>query len=849
MEVKTSVRNLVEFLFRSGSIDNSIGYGSDESMALGSKIHRMIQQSMGTNYAPEVLLKFVYETPRYNIVIEGRADGIIQEKWLESPGYYLKNKDEELNQELTESSFDQITIDEIKTTAKSLDYLKEPVLVHLAQAKVYAFIYAHQKNLPMIRVRMTYVHSESLEKKYFFEDYTLQSLEKWFSELIENYKRWADFEISWKEKRQLAIKALEFPFPYREGQRELAISAYQTIKEKKKLYLEAPTGVGKTISTVFPTVKAMGEGLVDKIFYLTAKTITRTVAEDTFHILRKNGLSFKTVTITAKEKICPMDKTDCNPDFCPYANGHFDRINDTIYEIITNEDSIDRSVIERYAAKNIVCPFELSLDLSLFSDAIICDYNYVFDPHASLKRYFAGDAKGDYAFLVDEAHNLVDRGREMFSAVLWKEDFLELKRDLKEALETQAKTKIFAKPSLVLRITKALDRCNKELLALKKDCRNCVILEEIDHFASLLNSLNTAVDLYLSEDKSPSEIRKKVMDFYFEVSHFLMIYERLNEHYTIYAELTDNDGFYVKLLCVNPRTNLQEVMKKGRSTILFSATFLPIQYYKKLLGGDPEDYEIYAKSTFNPENRLLVVGRDVTSKYSRRNELEYHRIASYIYEIVNAKAGNYIVFFPSYAFMTQVFDAYETSFYDKEQETLIVQQEKMSEEDREYFLRYFDRKNHIIMDGTTLPDMQKPPIVGVKDTLVAFCVLGGIFSEGIDLKEDELIGAIIVGTGLPLKCNEREILKDHFDEEGENGFQYAYQYPGMNKVLQAAGRVIRTAKDIGVVALLDERFLERQNLRLFPREWENFQVVSSATIADTVEEFWLSKEDIKRLES
>ncbi len=838
MEIKVSVRNLVEFIFRSGDIDNRIMSGSESAMEEGSRIHRLIQKSMGENYAPEVLLRYIYRTEHYNVVIEGRADGIINENWQDDAILGIENKKNELNADLKELRFDQITIDEIKTVSRSLDHIKEAVKVHLAQAKVYAYIYATQKKLPMIRVRMTYVHSETLEKKYFFEEYTVQELSTWFEELMLSYRRWTDFEYEWRNQRQASIKSIEFPFPYREGQRDLCVYGYQTIKEKKKLFLQAPTGTGKTISTLFPAIKSMGEELTEKIFYLTAKTITRTVAEETLNLLRNNGLLLKSVTITAKDKICPLEQTECNPDKCPYAKGHYDRINDTIYEIITNENSADRDVILKYATQHIVCPFELSLDISLFVDAIICDYNYVFDPHASLKRYFADGVKGEYTFLIDEAHNLVDRGREMYSAVLYKDDFLKLRRSIKEAMETQAVTKVFKKPSLARRIIKDLERCNKELLALKKECKNCVILESVDAFAGLVESLGSAMDLYLDEEKEPSDIRKEVLEFYFEISHFLYIYEKLNEHYTIYCENTENDVFYIKLFCVNPRDNLKEAMAKGRSAILFSATFLPIQYHKELLGGEKDDYEAYAKSIFNSEKRGLFIANDVTSKYSRRNTLEYHRIASYIYEVTRARKGNYMVFFPSYAFLNEVFACYKDSFWDEEEVSCLLQQEGMNEEDREYFLKAFEKNRQVHCGEDALPDHKDQYQDVSKETLIAFCVLGGVFSEGIDLKEDLLIGAIVVGTGLPLKCNEREILKEHFDETGKNGFNYAYRYPGINKVLQAAGRVIRTEDDIGVVALLDERFLERQNMAMFPREWSNYEIVNNMNVTETMESFW-----------
>lgn len=827
-EVRVSVRQLVEFILRNGDIDNRRTSSMENAMQEGSRLHRMIQRRMGSEYEAEVMLKYQYITPDYTILVEGRADGIITKLPQQISGDKLPENQLSLGQFDMGEEMPQVTIDEIKCVARDLEYVTAPVEVHLAQAKVYAFIYATQQNLPMIRVRMTYCNIETEELKYFTEEYTRIQLTEWFEDLMNQYKKWADFQYQWGIARQNSIKNLQFPFPYRKGQRELAVYVYQTIKEKKKLFMEAPTGVGKTLSTVFPAVKSMGEGLTERIFYLTAKTITRTVAEDSVDIMREKGLSLKSLTITAKEKVCPLDKAECNPAVCPRAKGHYDRINDAIYQAITESDRIDRSVIERVATEYEVCPFELSLDVSLFSDMIICDYNYVFDPHVSLKRFFADGNKGDYAFLIDEAHNLVDRGREMFSAVLVKEDFLALKRELNYVLERQPLTRQLKSPSVARRLVNALERCNKELLGMKKKCEDCLVLENADTFSGYLESLYTAMDQFLEEEED-SPIRQDVLEFYFEVSHFLLIYEKVDSNYIIYCKLQEDDTFALKLFCVNPRINLQEAMARGRSSILFSATLLPIQYHKQLLGGEATDYEAYAETTFSEKQRGLFIARDVTSKYTRRNEQEFRNIAAYIYEIIQAKTGNYMIFFPSHSFLSHIYEVFMEYYFNEETMDCVVQEEYMKEEQREEFLQAFEENavaNSADEEART------------KKSLIGFCVLGGIFSEGIDLKKDSLIGAVIVGTGLPQVCSERELLKEFFDEENGNGFDYAYRFPGMNKVLQAAGRVIRTADDVGIVALLDERFVGNSYRKLFPREWKNYQVVNQNTIGEEVQLFW-----------
>ncbi len=807
MEIKVSVRSLVEFILRSGDIDNRRISSVDNAMAEGSRIHRMIQRRMGADYHAEVSLRHSFDMGEYVIVIEGRADGIIADS--RNPG--------------------KVTIDEIKGTYRDLTRMKAPIGVHIAQAKCYAFIYALQNSLEKIKVRMTYCQIETEEIRYFEEEYEFKTLQEWFMEVLAQYRKWADFQSEWGRLRQESIKNMEFPFPYREGQKDLVTYVYRTIYHKRKLFIEAPTGVGKTISTVFPSVKAIGEGMGNKLFYLTAKTITRTVAEEAFSILREQGLQFKTVILTAKEKICFMEEVECNPDACPYARGHFDRINDAMYELLTARDCFSRESIEEYAGKHKVCPFEMCLDMSLFSDGIICDYNYVFDPHVYLRRFFSEGIKGEYLFLIDEAHNLVDRGREMYSAVLVKEDFLALKKTVR---------------LYDSKMEKQLEKCNRELLQLKRECETYKIVEYIDPFVRALTRLASDIDKFLEDhEREESPVKKDVLEFYFQVTHFLDIYERMDENYAVYTENESDGSFILKLFCMNPAVNLAECMARGRSSILFSATLLPIQYYKSLLGGTAEDYEAYAKSVFDPAKRALYIGRDVTSKYTRRSQMEYRNIAAYIHEIIKNRQGNYMVFLPSHAFLSEVYAAYMNYYCEEDQAECLLQEDHMNEQEREEFLNRFRENNSMVKEQMVTDTMLSEKIFmdieyDEDRTLIGFCVMGGIFSEGIDLKNDSLIGVIIVGTGLPQICNEREILKDFFQNRGERGFDYAYRYPGMNKVLQAAGRVIRTADDVGIVALLDERFLEISYQKMFPREWEHFESLGVLEIAKRVEKFW-----------
>ena len=847
-ELHTSVRNLVEFILHGGDIDNRSGRMITDAMMEGSKIHRKIQRSMGEDYQAEVPLALTIEAEEYMLVIEGRADGIA---YGEFPNQNSEKEayTQDTFLDRTGKSEEMVYIDEIKGVYRNVATMEAPVYVHKAQAMCYAYIYALQNHLDQIGVQMTYCNLDTEDVKLFQEVFAWDALADWFGNLIAEYRKWADWQIMWRRKRQESIQNLEFPYPYREGQRKLVGDVYRTIRRGKNLFLQAPTGVGKTISTIFPAVKAVGEELADRIFYLTAKTITATVAKETFGLLREQGYQAKIIQLTAKEKLClcgntaieqeaadqdnpypdfPQIKLECNPQNCPYAKGHFDRVNDAVFELLQASDLFTREEILAQARKHRVCPFELSLDVATWCDNILCDYNYVFDPNVYLKRFFQDSSKEKYLFLVDEAHNLVDRSREMYSATLYKEDILAVKKIMKPHNQAIART---------------LDKCNKAMLDFKRECENYSVCESVGVLTFYLMRLVSQMEEFFEKPREFPD-KKTVLDFYFELRNFVNIYDLVDENYVIYDEMQEDGRFMIKLFCVDPSKNLQKCIDKSVSTIFFSATLLPINYYKRLLSTKEDNYAIYAQSTFDETQRLLAFGRDVSTKYTRRGPAEYEKIARYIRAAIRSKKGNYMVFFPSYKMMQDVYDVFvrveresdtrigvavsdEPNIAEESLEeslTIIMQHSNMNEAEREEFLQAFEQE-----DG---------------GTLVAFCVMGGIFGEGIDLKNDRLIGAVIVGTGLPQISNEREILKQYYDKQGLSGFDYAFRYPGINKVLQAAGRVIRTQEDRGIIVLLDERFLQSDYNALYPREWKNRIVGNVETVDAEIRKFWENTKDV-----
>lgn len=778
-QISISVRDLVEFVMNSGDLDNRRTAGAKkEAMQEGSRLHRKIQKRMGGSYQAEVTMRHVVQEEAFRILIEGRADGVITE-----PGGSV--------------------IDEIKCMYLNINKLEEPVPVHLAQAMCYGYFWCLEKDLPSVGIQITYCQMETEEIRRFRQEKSFQELEVWFAGLIHEYMKWAEYLYRHHTRRQESLKELEFPYPYRKGQKELAINVYRSIARGRNLYIQAPTGIGKTLSVVYPALKAIGEGHGDKLFYLTAKNMTGRVAEEGLSILRERGLYFSSVTITAKEKLCFQEVPECNPDACPYAKGHFDRVNDAVFDIIHEVSAITRERVTEYALRYQVCPFEFCLDISNWVDGVICDYNYVFDPNVRLKRYFAEGRKGEYLFLIDEAHNLVARAREMYSAHLIKEDILLAKRLVRGHSR---------------KLEKLLESCNKSMLELKRECEHYVILEDVNHLALQVMGMFAELDVFM-EEHPEFEDRDLLLDFYFQVRDFLSAFEWMDEGYEVYSQMLPDGNFQVRLFCINPSGRLRACMDQGLSSILFSATLLPMPYYKELLSGEPEGFAIYAESPFWQEKRLLLVAEDVSSRYSRRNRREYQKAAAYVQEIVKGKTGNYMVFCPSYQYLGELAECLQEADSGAESAAqLIVQESRMNEEQREEFLQEFTRNRD--------------------NSLIGLCVMGGVFGEGIDLKEESLIGVIVIGTGLPMVCPEQDILRGYFDRHEKPGFAYAYQYPGMNKVMQAAGRVIRTMKDEGVIALLDERFLQPDYLALFPREWSDYQVTRLDRVGRQVEAFW-----------
>jgi Rad3-related DNA helicase len=763
--VKISVHKIVDLILRCGDIDSRFNDAS--AMHKGSAAHRKIQREAGEGYKKEIALKLETEIAGIPVMIQGRADGIIT-----APN-------------------GEITVEEIKTTTLTLDYIFNQYEQHLGQAKCYAYMYLQTLAQPPthIIVQITYYQLESEEIRRYPLRISAEELGIFFYDLIKRYGMWLRFECDWKEARNASIQKATFPFEnFRKGQREFAAAAYRTIVARKKLYASAPTGIGKTLSALFPSIKAMGEGHTEKIFYLTAKTITRTVAQDAVKLMAEKSLRFKSLTLRAKEKICPNRERNCTPDFCANAKGHYDRINDALWDLLNNNDLITPDEIREYALRHRVCPHEYALDASLWCDLVVGDYNHVFDPGAYLRRFFNNNEERAYVFLIDEAHNLADRVRDMYTAAISKNTLNRVRKTMK-GKDTQTKE-----------VRKALKQIDAYLTDVRvENEKNHAVAEQDMVFKAFVTLLKIAMGEWLAAKKNDAnESFGDLLDLYFELDMFLMVSELYDEHFTTLIETRRND-VVTTLFCLDPSAIIAEGLSRGVSSVLFSATLTPLIYYRDILGGNDDDPIISLPSLFDPM-KLQIIIRGISTKYADR-EHSYEPIADAIYTAVNIKKGNYFVFFPSYEYMNNVYLLFYKKYPDVQ---TLLQTANMAEDDREDFLDQFDADN--------------------TETLVGFTVLGGIFSEGIDLKGERLIGSIIVSVGIPMLSLRTDQIRDYFNQKNGQGYDYAYVFPGMNKVLQAAGRVIRTETDEGIVMLIDSRFNTKKYRDMFPAHWTNVKL-------------------------
>lgn len=778
-----SVHSLVEFVLQSGDLTTG-GFQKRDRAQAGTQGHKQVQRARPPGYQPEVEIACLLTDTDPHLEVRGRIDGLY-------PGT------------------DPVIIEEIKTTTLNLELLAEDFNhLHWAQAQCYAYMFARAHNLSAISVHLTYYHLDTKTEKTFARHFSLPDLETFFRNLVDAYLEWSRKISAWQLRRNESIQQLEFPYPqYRPGQRDMAVSIYKAIRDNDRLYLQSPTGVGKTIAALFPAVKSVGQGLISRVFYLTAKTTGRLVAEKALDDMRRVGLHFKSVTLTAREKICFCPPVNCDPAVCPFARAYFDKLKIALLEM-DHHQSFTRSRIEDLARQYQVCPFEFSLDLALWADCIICDYNHAFDPRVYLHRFFDPESSEPYLFLVDEAHNLPERARAMYSAELQKKTVLELQQMLKPHL-----------PHLV----KKLGAINKVMLEIRKTCQAGGKDTQVEY--TLPEELLKAVrDFSIqAEDwlalNQPAEFRHALLQFYFLCLSFLRTAEYFDTFYVSYFERLGKSDLRAKLFCMDPAPMLALPLQRSRSTIFFSATLLPLDYFMNLLTGAAVHPSRMFHSHFPRENVCLLIHNKISTNFQNRAD-SYAAIAETIHAVSSMRAGNYLVYFPSHAYLAAVHELLKEKLPESQ---ILVQDRRMTETERAAFLEKFSINN--------------------TQTLVGLAVMGGVFGEGIDLVGERLIGVVVVGVGIPQVGLERDLIRDYYDAQSGTGFAYAYQYPGFNRVQQATGRVIRTDTDRGIIVLIDDRFTQARYRQLFPSHWHNYHIVQNLTgLKGHLARFWANRQ-------
>ena len=793
--VELSVRELCRCALLSGDLGGA-AYTDTDALAFGRDIHKKLQSEADGFYNSEVTLN---NTSLYNGVyyaVSGRADGIIRQ----ADGF--------------------VCVDEIKCV-RGYEFFMEPRAVYLAQMKCYAYFLCVRDELPSIRCRLTYYNVDSGKTKYFNYRFSEEALRSFYFGLLEKLEWRAHLEIVRTVETLPSAAVAKFPYPeLREGQEIMIHRAYSALKHGHRVFVEAPTGTGKTVSALYPAVRALGEGHIDRIFYLTAKASTRREAYAASAKLFEGGACLRTAVITAKEQVCPMKsygmaagkRNLCNPIDCPYARGYYDRVEGALRELLSSNNGYPRTLISKVAEKYTVCPYELSLDLSEFCDIIICDYNYAFDPSVYFRRYFSDmGRKEGYAFLVDEAHNLADRARDMYSATVKYSEIAEL-REVVSPVSDELGT---AAGGLLIATERLKKLCKGDITkdADENDMGFYMSHAPLENFNKELDAFRKKCDGWLKKNKD-HPISGEVDGLSSSIRRYMAVNEYFDKGFLCYVELYGGD-ITVKTYCLDPSPTMDTLLKRARGAVLFSATLTPTEYFCDVLGGSKNAERVSLPSPFDPEN-LCVAVVDGLSARSEDRKKNYARYATLIAATVSPKHGNYIAYFPSYECLEGVLEVFKRKYPKVE---VVAQSRGMGAQEKESFLSAFrDDVGHL---------------------RIGFCVLGGAFSEGVDLPGSRLIGSIIFGVGIPALSNERNIIKEYFDNTVGMGYEYAYTYPGMNRVLQAVGRVIRREGDRGVAVLVDDRYSEPKYRALFPSHWEGVQCTGNArSLAEIIRRFW-----------
>ncbi|MCR4897701.1 MAG: PD-(D/E)XK nuclease family protein [Acholeplasmatales bacterium] len=744
--------------FSSSEGDLSLSHYDEKK---GVECHQYLQNKYPIGSFKEYYIKCNVSYLNEDYILHGFIDGLIKE----DNGYI---------------------INEIKSTQEELDTIEKEYSSHKAQLMIYGYLYGLENNLNKVHLRLTYISTIDNETKDFDYLMDIEALEDYTFKELEGYIKFLSLMENNDKERKETIDKIKFPFEKeRKGQRDMMKACFKALKDEEILYIIAPTGIGKTMASIFSSLKTLNEK--DKLFYLTAKTAGKSAPIEAVKILKNKGLKMKTIDITSKKKACNMKVGHCDPDNCPYAKGYFDRLKDTLLDIYTNEDIFSREIISKYTEKHKICSFEFSLYLSYYCDLIICDYNYVFDPHAHLQRYFEDDTYQP-KILCDEAHNLVSRSREMYSSQLSYLDIITLRAKLNGI-----------KPSIRKECNNVLDIFDKYREIIKE--KALYVDESLDMiFVDSVKALYLKLDDILKDSKNKHiKDRDEIFESFYKILDFINVSDYFSEAHRMFVKQED-ENIIISIFCLDASKFILDTIKETiHGIVFFSATLYPINYYTNLLTKGEGKY-LELESPFDPNKLDIIINDKISTRYKDRTS-SLDMIIDTIDRIVKRK-GNYIIFFPSYAYMKMVLDLIsEDDSYEK-----IIQEPYMPLDKQEEVLNRFN---------------------DTSNTKVGFFVMGGMFSEGIDLVGDMLSGVIIVGVGLPLICDENNILKDYYDNIYNDGFSYAYTYPGFSKVIQAVGRVIRGYDDYGFAILLDNRYSYDEYIKIMPPNWKRKEYVKN----------------------
>ncbi len=871
--IELSVRELCALALQGGSIDNRYPpRGLLARAAEGREVHealRVLRESGAgaaalstSSYHPELPLSNECRCDGVAFLVSGRADGV----FVDADG--------------------GVTVEEIKSVRGLPElYARTPREADLAQLCCYGYFLAAAKGLSTITLRLTYAQpGQESDAAHVDSILTAEALRAGYIGLLHVVlPRARDMRERETTVRDAAREAV-FPYPeMREAQREMILECWRDMRAGKTLFAEAPTGIGKTMATLYPAVRCLGEGKCDKIFYLTAKNAARREAFGAMKMLTEAGTPVRGCVITARESLCLCDAaraglsegrrltSHCNPVACPYAKGYYDRVEAVIGEMLSSGKKLFAGLDIRAAAQKwSVCPYELALDLSERCEVVICDYNYVFSPAVSLRRYFADGIPGTdghrYIFLVDEAHNLPDRARELYSGEV-SLSAVRAMQDTLQSFEAQAASCIFPEEDFGVgnlpdeaggrpaRLTaSSLDDLIGILSRQRAACREVMttasdgvsrgaVLDRAEPVAlcEAVRALTALCDRWLHANLS-HPLYPAVDGFCASLKLFRTAADYYDRRFVTYTEAersplppaaegqpspdpTEGLEVRVRLSCLDPADILRPILQKAVARVLFSATLTPADYFADILGGGRDGVTVSFDSPFPTDHLCVAVCDGISTRFEDR-DASVRRIVSHIAATVSAKKGNYMVYLPSYAYLEKVYARFHKKYPSVK---TVVQTPGMTYAERETFIAAF------APDATELQ--------------IGFCVLGGSFSEGVDLPGRCLIGAVIVGVGIPGLSSERNIMRDYYDERAEavgdggggEGYAYAYTYPGMNHVLQAAGRVIRRDDDRGVVVLIDDRYGADPYLHLYPAHWQNMAAVGDAeSLYEYLARFWAS---------